>query len=242
MRMLSVPCGEYNSQGYADLEEAVALARQQGIVNVQGAISEEVLWPLFSLGTMIGMDLSAEVPGIGNGHGANGVSVKMVQPLATPNLLRGLLQGVEGQITRAAGSDLPHWQPTLSPTGVRMVLMGNGAVFRDHTDDYEGLVASVQMDVQGQKTMRARMNGEWQVANVAKGDVTLFAGDTFSPAPRTRHGFTFTGAYAVAFTLGQDPFYSISGRFPLLEENPQYLADIIQNHPHLLSRLKPTPQ
>lgn len=224
--MLSIPVGEYNDVGFANLDEAVELARTQGIVNAQGAVSADLLWPLYSLGTMIGMGLASEIPGIGSGSQNGGVSVRTVNALSTPPLLHDLLKGVEGQVVAAAGTNLPQWHPTRSPAGVRMVAMINDSVFRNHSDDYEGLVVSLQLAIDGVKTMRAQIDNEWHQTQVKTGDITLFGCDTFSDRSRALHGFNFTGAFAVAFTLGQDPFYTISGNHPLLDENPQYLSNL----------------
>ena len=100
--------------------------------------------------------------------------------------------------------------------------MDNGAVFQPHTDDYEGLVVSIQAGVEGEKVMRAKLSTGWEEDAVHTGDITLFAGDSFGKHSRTLHGFSFSGAYALAFTLGQDPWYTISGRLPMVEVNPDY--------------------
>ena len=227
--MISVEAREYDSSGFANLDEAVALAKEQGIANARGAINEDVLWDLHSFGCMIGMGLVAEVPGIDE-HGTryNGVSVHLVNTNRTIPRLADLLENVEGRVITAAGSSLPGWQPTKSPTGVRMVAMSREAKFGEHTDDYEGLVASAQIAISGNKIMHALVDHEWEDAHIQTGDITLFAGDTFSEKSRILHGFNFMGSFAVAFTLGQDPMYTISGNLPLLDANPHYLADIFR--------------
>ncbi|MDQ5972345.1 MAG: hypothetical protein QG553_504 [Patescibacteria group bacterium] len=223
--MITVPAGEFNSAGFADVEEAVALAKSQGIANARGAVSPDVIWNLYSLGSMIGMGMSDEVPGVirQNVASMGGVQVQGLDARKTVDPLVRMLKGVEGRITEAAGDDLPNWRPTENLMGVRIVSMFRDAIFLSHSDDYEGLVASVQFVVEGEKTMRAEVNGRWEEAPVLQGDLTLFGCDTFSERPRTLHGFDFTGAFAVAFTLGQDPYYTISGNRPMVEENPQYL-------------------
>ncbi len=223
--MITVPAGEFNSDGFADVEEAVALAKSQGIANARGAVSPDVIWNLYSLGSMLGMGMSDELPGVmlNNVASMGGVQVQGLDARKTVTPLARMLKGVEGQVLNAAGDDLPGWQPTESLMGVRIVSMFRDAVFLSHSDDYEGLVASVQFVIDGEKTMRAEVNGQWEQAPVLQGDLTLFGCDTFSEHPRTLHGFDFTGAFAVAFTLGQDPYYTISGKLPMVEENPQYL-------------------
>ncbi len=228
--MISVEANEYNTDGFANLDEAVALAKSQGIANARGAVNRDVLWPLLSLGSMVGLGFTNEVPGIKEVTEYNGIAVYRVAFSQTLPVLKDLLTNTEVQVLTAAGSDLPDWRPTHSLTGIRMVTMNDGAIFHEHTDDYEGLVASVQLGVSGTKTMHAQVNHAWEDAAIETGDITLFAGDTFSEKSRILHGFDFVGAYAVAFTLGQDPLYTISGKLPLLEANPEYMVDVFRIH------------
>ena len=221
--MIGVESRDYGAEGVADLGEAIRVARDQGIANARGAVNEELLWPMFSLGSMVGVGLANMVPGVLGGTGPiDGSSVYAMDPEQIPELLLELLGKTEDRILECSGPDLPGWHPTKSKAGVRMVVMRDEADFAPHSDDYEGLVAAVQLGIDGKKVMRAEIDGEWYEEDVNQGDVLLFGGDTFSDNSRTLHAFRFAGLYAVSFTLGQDPWYTISGKYPLIEENPQY--------------------
>lgn len=224
--MIAAECTDYDTNGFADLDEAIALAKAQGVIVAKQALHKDVIWNYYGLGTMLGLGKVEEVPGINGGSELLGVSVRQVDASQTPVALTHLLQSVEESLVLAAGEALPDWHPTSSPNGVRMVTMHDGAVFMPHSDDYEGLVAAIQLALDGKKTLHARINGENEYHDVLQGDVILFGCDSFSESPRVLHGFEFVGVFAVSFTLGQDPFYTISGRRPLLEDNPEYLLEL----------------
>lgn len=135
-----------------------------------------------------------------------GVAVRNVRAGSTPEPLRNVLENVEAAILSAADGALPGWNPTKQKLGTRVVAMADGSVFGQHTDNYQGLVAAVQLGIEGEKTMTTC----GQDIPIKNGDVILFACDNFGKATRVPHGFEFSGMYAVSFTLGQDPFYKIS--------------------------------
>lgn len=222
--MIGVETRDFNENGIADLDEALDLAKNQGIANARGAVSKEITWSMFSLGAMVGSGMAAMVPGVIGGTKLGGNSVYAIDPGQAPELLVETLRSTEQRVLEAAGDELPGWRPTSRKSGIRMVAMSDGADFEPHTDDYEGLVVAVQLGVDGEKVMNAEVGGELQEEPINQGDIIFFAGDTFrsSDQVRTKHGFRFTGLYAVSFTLGQDPWYTISGSYPMIEENPQY--------------------
>jgi hypothetical protein len=205
--MITVETGDFNSAGIADLEEAVTLAREQGIANARNAIAPDALWGLFSLGSMAALGMAQEIPG-----------VLTLDVSKTPTLLGNMLRATQDEIVRVTGSSLPGWRPTTSKTGARMIIMQGITTFNTHTDDYEGLVASAQIMVDGEKVMKAKVNGESESVPIKQGDITLFAGDTFSEQSRICHGFSLDGNAAVAATLGQDIYYTISGKHPILDD------------------------
>jgi hypothetical protein len=216
--MITVETGDFNSAGIADLEEAVTLAREQGIANARNAIAPDALWGLFSLGSMAALGMAQEIPGVGEGSCKSGVSVLTLDVSKTPTLLGNMLRATQDEIVRVTGSSLPGWRPTTSKTGARMIIMQGITTFNTHTDDYEGLVASAQIMVDGEKVMKAKVNGESESVPIKQGDITLFAGDTFSEQSRICHGFSLDGNAAVAATLGQDIYYTISGKHPILDD------------------------
>ncbi|MDB5182230.1 MAG: hypothetical protein JWO47_14 [Candidatus Saccharibacteria bacterium] len=225
--MISVECGEHDSTGFADLEEAISLAKAQGISNAKNAISPDLLWDLHSFAQMVAMGATDILPGVRPSvAGLAHLAVHSIDPSQVSGGVSKVLKGAEAKIQLGAGESLPRWRPTSSLTGVRMVAMTDGAKFYPHTDDYEGLVASLQIAVDDKKIMNAKVNGSWETEQIVKGDITFFGCDTFSAQPRVEHGFTFSGLLAVAFTLGQDPFYTISGNYPSQREHPEFFVDI----------------
>lgn len=220
--MINVEARDHNSSGVADLEEAIELCKSQGISNAKGALHHDIIYDMFSLTSAIGFGMSDIIPGIYLAANLGGVGAYRVRLAEAPPLVSTILRDIESGVNKAAGDQLPDWHPTASPTGVRIAAMHRDSTFFGHTDDYEGIVASAQLGVDGKKMLRATINGEWEEHRIEQADITFFAGDTFSEHSRTEHGFRFEGAYAVAFTLGQDPFYTISGRYPFIEEHPEY--------------------
>jgi len=222
--MLSVSSIEYNESGIGNLEEAVAVAKEHGISNAEGAIHPDVLSSLYSLGTLIRLGLTKEIPGLlAPPFKGLDIPVYAVVTGEVPPLLATTLEDIETSVATAGGPSLPHWRPTRqATTGVRMITLMGDRLIREHTDDYEGLVASAQLVVDGDKIMHTEAGGSMHDIPVKSGDITLFACDTFSDQSRRPHSFNFTGSLAIAFTLGQDPFYTISGRYPFIEEHPEY--------------------
>jgi hypothetical protein len=212
--MISVECREYDTDGIALLDDAVELARREGIANAVGAVSRDVLRDFDDFSTCVGHDLLLAIPGIIYGGGRNGVTNYRIIPQQAPAAVQELLEGVEEHVVRAAGDRLPGWNPTKWNYGMRMVVMQNTAHFPEHTDKYEGLVASTQLAVEDEKILRAKTRVGWEYIALRSGDITLFGCDTFSDCPRRTHGLTSRGGYAIALTLGQNPDYTISGRLP----------------------------
>ncbi len=212
--MLLVPSHEYDHTGIGNLEEAVSAAREHGIANAVGAISPGLLGEFQSVATIVQQGNVTDIPGVYEAAQGNGVGVYSVQADQTPSFMTDFLGKVQTRTTAAAGDDLPGWNPVASKSGIRMVTMVDSASFQLHSDDYEGLVAAVQVAVDGKKTMFIQTSEGLRSVPVGQGDITLFAGDTFSQHSRRRHGFVFSGSYAVALTLGQDPHYTISGNYP----------------------------
>jgi len=207
--MISVECGEFGTNGIADLSEAIALAKLQGISNARGAIKEEI-------------------PGVLVGSETSELGAYAIDTRALPNPARSLVIDAEKAIVQVAGDDLPGWSPTTRIPGVRLVTMLGDSRFYPHTDDYEGLVASLQWFIDGEKRIQAHINDKWVDEPINWGDITFFAGDSFSPKSRRFHGFTLAGKFAAAFTLGQDPYYTISGKYPLMTEHPEYGFNVPQ--------------
>ncbi len=226
--MITLECGEHDSAGFANLEEAIQLAKEQGISNARGAINQELLWPLHSLRSLVMLGMSEKIPGVMPvAEGSGDLATYGVIADDTPANIKDVLVGAETKILAASNGSLPGWTPTKNPTGVRLVTMTNESTFYPHTDDYEGLVASLQLSIGGNKTLITEVNGDWVEEPILQGDITFFAGDTFSRMSRRPHGLRFEGACAIAFTLGQDPFYSISGSYPFIREHPEYFPPVI---------------
>lgn len=225
--MISVECREYNADGIADLSEAIFVAKEQGIANAIGALHPDIVWGNFSLVMLASLGQIHMVPGLQDGAMKNGVSNYVMNVAATLPPIRKTIRSVEAEVRRVAGDELPNWRPSRRVPGVRLVTMKNDADFRMHGDCYEGLVVSAQIAQDGKKIMHTKFGD----TPVRAGDITLFGCDSFSFNPRTEHGFSFSGVQALALVIGQDPFYTISGRYPFLEEHPEYFPpDILQKY------------
>lgn len=223
--MIRVDCGEYGPDGIADLSEAIEVARTKGIANAKNAINPELLWNCYSVGNAVAIGMGDMIPGVIPVLRHGTLDTDAIDVARTAEPVRVLAKKTEEAIQRAAGHLLPEWEPTSKFPGVRFATMRGEARFPYHTDDYEGLVASVQMMVDGEKQMATIIDGQKVVERVEQGDITLFAGDTFSDQSRRKHGFRFSGGIgAVALIIGQDPAYTISGNYPFVEEHPEYFV------------------
>lgn len=227
--MISIPTREHNTEGIADLSEAIDIAQRYGIANAEGAIAQDVCYEFQSLVGMVAMNLTDALPGLAESHYVGSVATHRLHPRERLPSLTNLLSGVQSRVLEAADDRLPSWDPVNSVFGSRMVTMvGNGARFYEHTDVYEGLVVSAQVAVDGIKRMHTTVDGEDLEFTLKQGDITLFACDSFGDVSRMPHGFNFNGLAAISLLLGQDPTYTISGNLPMLEENPQYALGVRQ--------------
>lgn len=223
--MIRVECGDYGSDGIVDLSEAIEVVRTKGIANVKNAVNPELLWDCYSVGSAVAIGMADMLPGVIPALRHGGLGTYAIDIANTIEPVRVLAKKTEKAIQRAAGHLLPAWEPTSKFPGVRFATMRGEARFPYHTDDYEGLVVSVQMMVDGEKQMSTIIDDSRVVERVEQGDITLFAGDTFSDQSRRRHGFRFSGGIgAVALIIGQDPAYTISGNYPFVEEHPEYFV------------------
>lgn len=214
---ISIPITEHDSSGIGNLDEAVELARVQGIVNASGAISQEAINDHSVTGVLAGLGLLHKIEGVSEIHRSGGVTINHLAFEAVQPDIQRLILGVEDKVAVSAGDHLPDWRPSGSSNGLRMIGMSPGAKFRNHPDIYEGLVVSIQLAVNGEKVMKSFIENSVQHTPIVAGDVTLFACDGFSKNSRRVHGFAFDGVGAAAITMGQDPYYTITGKYPMVD-------------------------